>query len=111
MNREEVLEKAQSKKAVVGEMEQTKMNKGNWIAIIVGGVLAIAFMIVEGLFGHYSSIYAIACICYAWASVFYFCQYFVAKRPWPVLIGAVLHGLASVGMLTCFILSLTGVIA
>ena len=72
MNKQEVLEKAQSKKAQVGEMEYTKMGKGNLIAIIVAGVLAVAFMIVEGVLGHFSAIYALGAVCYTWASVFYF---------------------------------------
>ena len=63
-------------------------------------------MIVEGIFGHYSSIYAIASICYIWASVLYTCQYFLAKRPWPVLFGSILHGLAGIAMIVLYILSL-----
>lgn len=110
MEKEEVLEKAKSKKAVVGEMEKAKINKANWIAIVVAGVLAVTFMIVEGLFNHFSSIYAIAAVCFTWASVFYFCQYFCAKRPWPVLIGAVLESLGAMIMFTNFILNIIGVI-
>ena len=110
MNREEILEKSKSKKCVVGEMEKEKMNKGNWVAIITAGILAVAFMIVEGLLGHFEAIYAIACICFTWASVFYFCQYFIAKRPWPVLIGAVLEGLGAIAMLVLFILRSVGAI-
>ena len=104
MNKEEVLEKAQSKKAQVGEMEHAKIGKGNWISIIIAGVLAVAFMIVEGLLGHFSSIYALGTVCYTWASAFYFCQYFVAKRPKGVLVGGVLHGLAAITMIVFFIL-------
>lgn len=48
------------------------MGKGNWIAIIVAGVLAVAFMIVEGVLGHFSAIYALGAVCYTLASVFYF---------------------------------------
>lgn len=72
MNKQEVLEKSQRKKAQVGEMKYTKIGKGNLIAIIVAGVLAIAFMIVEGVLGHFSTIYALGAVCYTWASVFYF---------------------------------------
>ena len=79
MEKEEVLEKAKSKKAIVGEMEKAKINKANWIAIVVAGILAVTFMIVEGLFNHFSSIYALAAVCFTWASVFYFCQYFLGN--------------------------------
>lgn len=104
MEREEILEKASKKKAVVGEMEKAKINKSNWIAIIVAGIVAVAFMIVEGLLGHYPAIYAIGAICFTWASVFYFGQYFVAKRPYGVLIGAILEGIGAITMLTLYIL-------
>lgn len=103
MEKEEVLEKAGKKKAQVGEMEKEKMGKGNFIALIVAGVIAVIFMIVEGVLGHYTSIYALAAVCYAWASVFYFLQYFLAKRPWPVLIGACLEGVAAIAMIVLFI--------
>ena len=109
MEREEILEKASKKKALVGEMEKTKTNSGNWIALLCAGVVAVALIIAEGALGHFTALYAIACVCYTWASVFYICQYFVAKRPWQVLIGAVLHGLAAVAMLVLYILTNVGV--
>ena len=102
MKKEEVLEKASKKKAVVGEMEKEKMSKGNFIALLTAGIIAVAFMIVEGVFGHFSAIYALGAVCYTWASVFYFCQFFLAKRPWAVLIGAVLHGLAAITMIVLY---------
>ena len=106
MNKEEILKKSQKEKpAVVGEMEKTKINKGNWLAIIIAGVIAVTFMIVEGSLGHYTAIFAIAAACHAWASTLYFCQYFLAKRPWLVLIGAVLHALAFIAMITLYIIS------
>ena len=103
MEKEKIIAKTQKSKALVGEMEKQKTNKGNWIALIVAGILAVSFMIFEGLQGHYSAIFAIGCICYTWASIMYFCQYFLAKRPWPVLIGAVLHGAASITMIVMYI--------
>ena len=57
MNKQEVLEKSQSKKAKVGEMKYTKIGKGNLIAIIVAGVLAIAFMIIGGIYYDISLLY------------------------------------------------------
>ena len=110
MEKEEVLAKVQKKKAVVGEMEKAKINKSNWIAVVCACVVAVTFMIVEGLFGHFTSIYALATVCFVWASVFYFCQFFVAKRPYGVLIGAILEALGACIMLTNFVLSLCGVI-
>lgn len=110
MDKKEVLQKAQSKRAIVGEMEKVKINKSNWIGNIVACCVAVAFMIIEGVLGHYTSIYAIASICYIWASVFYFCQYFIAKRPWQVLIGAVLHSIGAIIMITNFVLDIVGVI-
>ena len=106
MEKEEILKKSQKEKpAIVGEMENQKISKGNWIAIIVAGVLAVAFMIIEGILGHYSAIFAISSICYAWASILYTCQFVIAKRPWPVLFGAVLHGLAFIAMIALYIIS------
>ena len=48
MERDEILEKAQKKKVYVGEMEKSKINKSNWIALIVAQVLAVVLMIIEG---------------------------------------------------------------
>ena len=103
MNKEEILEKAK-KKHPVGEMEEKKISKSIWISLIVTIVMAVALLITEGYLGHFSAIFAIAAICFTWASVFYFCQYFVAKRPWQVLIGAVLEGLGGIAMLVLYIL-------
>lgn len=110
MENKEVLEKVQKKKVVVGEMEKAKINKACWISNIVACVVAVVFMIVQGLFGNYTSIYAISAICFIWASVLYFCQYFIAKRPWQVLIGAVLEAIGACIMITFYILSVTGVL-
>ena len=108
MKKEEILQKVG--KAHVGEMEKQKINKSSWIALIVTVIVAIALMIVEGCLGHYEAIYAIAFICYTWASVFYFCQYFIAKRPKGVLIGAVLDAIGAIIMITFYILTCLGVI-
>ena len=62
-------------------MERAKINKSCWIGNIVAVIVAVAFMVIEGTIGHFTAIYAIASICMIWASVFYFCQYFIAKRP------------------------------
>lgn len=104
MEKEEVFKHA-NKKCTVGEMETTKINKGNWIAIIIAGIVAVTFMIIEGILGHYSAIFAISAVCYAWASILYICQYVLAKRPWQVLIGGVLHGVAFLLMIILYILS------
>ena len=65
MEKEEILVK--SKKCLVGGMEKQKINRGNWLAIIIAGSLAVVFMIVEGVLGHYASIFAIGAVCHAWA--------------------------------------------
>ena len=109
MNKNEVLEKVQKKKVFIGEMEKTKINKSCWIGNIVACIVAVALMIVEGLFKHFTSIYAIGFVCFTWASVFYFCQYFIAKRPWQVLIGAILETLGALVMLLFYILFNCGV--
>ena len=109
MEKEEVLQKAK-KKHPVGEMESNKINTSSWIALVVAGVVAVTMMIVEGVMQHFAAIFAIGFICFTWASVFYFCQYFVAKRHWGVLFGGVLEGLGGITMLTCFILCCVGVI-
>ncbi|MBQ8444181.1 MAG: hypothetical protein IJX25_02380 [Clostridia bacterium] len=110
MDKKEILEKAQSKKAVVGEMEKAKINKANWIALVATCVIAVAFMIIEGALGHFTAIYAIGAICFSWACIFYTCQYFMAKRPWQVLIGAVLEGLGAIAMIVVYILFNLGIL-
>lgn len=110
MEKEEILRRAESKKALVGEMEKVKVDKSNWIALIVTAFAAVTFIITFGILGNFTALLATAFLCYLWAGVFYFCQYFVAKRPWPVLIGAVLHSLAAITMLVLFILRCTGVL-
>ena len=110
MEKDEILEKAKNKHPV-GEMETSKINKGNWIALIVAGIVAVALMIVEGILGHFAAIYAIAFICFTWASVFYFCQYFIAKRRFVgILIGAAFESLGAIAMLTLYILYNVGVL-
>ena len=110
MEKQEILEKAKQKKAVVGEMEKAKINKSSWIGNICACVVAVAFMIIEGALGHYSAIYALATVCFTWASVFYFCSYFIAKRPKGVLIGAILESVGAIIMITFYILRNTGVL-
>ena len=110
MEREEILEKAKSKKAIVGEMEKTKIDKSNWIAVIATMIVAVAFIVVEACLCHRASCFAIGAICFSWASVFYFCQYFIAKRPKGVLVGAVLETLGALIMITNYILVNVGVI-
>lgn len=110
MNKDEILKKAQQDKDCVGEMERSGINKSNWIALIVTGVLAVALMIIEGALGHYTAIYAIAFVCLAWAAVFYLCQFIFAKRPWPVLLGSILCIIGAAIDLTFYILYATGVL-
>lgn len=110
MKKDEILQKAQKEKDIVGEMEKAKINKSCWIANIAAVIFAVALMILEGALGHFTSIYAISFICFVWASVFYFCQYFVAKRRYfGILLGAVLEALGAATMLTLFILTCVGV--
>jgi len=110
MEKQEILEKAQSKKTIVGEMEKTKINKSCWIGNIVACILAVILMVIEGALGHFTAIYAIAMICFVWASVFYFCQFFIAKRPYGVLIGAILEAIGAVTMIVLYILFNVGVL-
>jgi len=109
MEKEEVLEKAK-KKHPIGEMEQNKINKSGWISLIVAGVMAVAFMIIEGAIGQFASLYATGTLCFSWACVFYTLQYFLAKRPWQVLIGAILEGIGAITMFVFFLLYVTGVL-
>ena len=104
MDKKEILEKVKNKKAIVGEMEQAKINKSCWIANIVAVVIAVAFSFVFGAIKIYEGLYAIHTVCLIWATTFYFGQYFVAKRPWQVLIGAVLSGIGAVTNFIFFIL-------
>lgn len=110
MDKKEVLEKAQSKKAIVGEMEQAKINKSCWISNIFAVVVAVIFSCVLGAKQIFEGLYAIYTVCLIWATTFYLCQYFIAKRPWQVLIGAVLSGIGAVINFTFFILYVVGVL-
>lgn len=109
MDKQEILEKASKKKAAVGEMEKEKIGKSTWISLLVVGIVAVGFIIVEGALGHFAAVYAIASLCFLWACLFYTLQFFLAKRPAGVLIGAVLEGLAFVFFLVRYILCVTGV--
>lgn len=110
MNNKEILEKVKGKKVYIGEMEYAKTNKACWIALISACVLAVIFMIMEGALGHFTAIYALGSVCFTWASVFYFCQFFIAKRPWQVLIGAVLEAVGAITMLVFYLLFNMGVL-
>ena len=110
MKKEEILEESKKEKALVGEAEKKSLNKANWIALISAGSLAVIMIIIEGLLGHTSAIFAIAAICYTWASVFYFCQYFIAKRPYGVLIGAAFEAAGAITMIALYILIFAKVI-
>jgi len=110
MEKQEILEKAQSKKAIVGEMEKAKINKSNWISLIVTGIVAVLFIVLEAIQGRRAVCFAIGAICFIWASVFYFCQYFIAKRPKGVLYGAIAETLGAIIMVLNYILCWTGVI-
>ena len=109
MKKEEILEKAK-KKVYVGEMEKQKINSGNWIAIIVAGIVAIGFIIAEACLGHKSSCFMIGAICFAWAFSFYLMQMIKTHRSKWLLIGVIGEGLGFAIMLTNYILSLCGVI-
>lgn len=102
MEKEEILEKSK-KKVYVGEMETQNIRKGNMISVLIAGIIAVAFIIIEGVLRHHTAQFAISAVVYAWASVFYFCQYFMAKRPWQVLIGAILYGIAFIAMIALFV--------
>lgn len=104
MDKKEILEKAKSKKAVIGEMEKQKVGLGINISLIFAGVLAVVFICLECAKQNFAGGLAIGSICYGWASLQYFLQFFMAKRPWQVLIGAVLHGLAFVACVVLYAL-------
>ena len=111
MEKKEVLEKVQQKKAIVGEMEKSNINKSNWIALICASVVAVIFMIIEGALGHFSTLYAIGVLFCIWAGVFYICQYFVAKRKYVgIIIGVVLEFLGATIFLVFYILYSAGIL-
>jgi len=110
MEKDEILKKASSKKSIVGEAEEKGLNKSSWITLIIVGIVAVIFMIIEGIFGHFTSIYVLASICFLWGGVFYFLQYFLAKRQYVgILIGAILDTLAFLLFLTRYILAIVGI--
>lgn len=89
---------------------KAKINKSCWIANIVAVIVATVLMITLGAMGVFTGLYAIGSVCFIWASVFYFCQYFIAKRPWQVLIGGVLDAIGAGIMICFFILYSVGVL-
>lgn len=91
-------------------MEKVKINKSCWIANIVAVIVATALMITLSAMGVFTGLYAIASVSLIWESVFYFCQYFMVKRPWQVLIGAILSAIGALIMITFFILFSVGVL-
>ena len=105
----DILEKAK-KKHPVGEMEAKKIGKSGFISTLVVGILAVAFMIVFGALHNFTALYIIGFLCFTWAAVFYFLQFFIAKRPYGVLIGAILESIGSAAMFVFFILYQTGVL-
>lgn len=109
MERNEILENASHKKAVVGEMEREKISKSSWIATLIMSVFGIAMIIVCGALKHFAAVYAIASLLFLWPCIFYTLQYFLAKRPWQVLIGSILEGSACIFYFIRFILYITGV--
>ncbi len=109
MEKEEILKKAQ-KKHPIGEMEAKKISKSGFISILVVGILAVAFMIIFGALGNFTALYVIGFLCFTWAAVFYFLQFFIAKRPKGVLIGAILESIGAIVMFVFFILFQIGVL-
>lgn len=109
MEKDEILEKAK-KKHPVGEMEEKKIGKSGFISTLVVGILAVAFMIVFGALGNFTALYVIGFLCFSWAATFYFLQYFLAKRPYGVLIGAILESIGAIVMFVFFILFQIGVL-
>lgn len=105
MKKEEIIEKAKSKKCYVGEMENAKIQKSNWISVIVAGIIAVGFCISENALRHRPAYFAIMAIIFAWATTLYICQFAIAKRPWQVLIGAILYGLAFVAMIVLYVIA------
>lgn len=104
MEKNEILEKAKAKKAYVGEMEKQKADLGIKLSLIFAGILAVLLICFECAQGHFSGGMALGAVCYCWASAQYFFQFFMAKRPWPVLIGAILHGLAFLACVVFYVL-------
>ena len=110
MDKKEILEKAQKNKYIIGEAEQKGISKSGWISLIVAGIFAVAMMIVEGVLGHFSTIYVLAALCFLWSGVFYLLQYVVAKRKYfGILLGSILCFMAFVFFLTRYILAITGI--
>ena len=110
MEKNEALQKANSKKAIVGEFEKNEVNKGLWISLIITGIIATILIFAECAQRHWTGGFAIGMICYGWASLQYTFQFCLARRPWQVLIGSVLHGLAFVACLVFYILFSVGIL-
>lgn len=110
MDKNEVLQKVAKKKALVGEMENAKINKCCWIGVIAAGVAALLLIVIEALQGHKAVCFGIGAVCFIWAAVFYYCQYFLAKRPVGILLGAIGETLGAAIMILNYVLATVGVI-
>ena len=110
MEKEEILERVKNQKVIIGEMEKGKIDKSCWIANLVSVIFANVFAVILGIMKMFAGLCAVYSVCLIWASVFYFCQYFTAKKSWPILLGAVIYSIGAIIMVICFILFTIGVV-
>ena len=110
MEKQEVLVCMQNKKVTSRGEDSLKVDKSCLIATIVACSLAIVLMIIEGIMGNYTSLYALGSVCFIWTGVYQFCRYFLRNRNITLLITGVLFALGAIAMILLYILFSAGIL-
>jgi pheromone shutdown protein TraB len=109
MENKKDIKKAQKQEIAIIE-DKEKTYKACMMASIVACSLAVILMILEGVIGNYTSLYALASVCFMWGSVFGFCRYFLAKKQLTVLMCAIIGALGAITMIVLYILFSAGIL-
>ena len=110
MEKQEVLVCMQNKNVVSGGEDNLKIDKSCLIATVVACSVAIILMIIEGIMGNYTSLYALGSVCLLWAGVYHFCRYFLRKKKTIFILSGVLLSLGAIAMILLYILFSAGIV-
>ncbi len=101
------MEKQDNKKSVKQEIDlPTRQRRSHLIGLLSAMGLAIVLVIVEGCLGHFSSIFALACVCFTWAGVYYILQFCLVKRDWQTLVVGIVDAIIALTLFVFFIMAL-----
>ncbi len=107
MEKKEKTKKEKKSPLVLDEETMKKRQMQSYrIGLLSAIGLAIILIIVEGCLGHFSSIFALACICFTWGAVYYILQFCLVKREWAVLTIGIVDAVIALAMFVFFIMSL-----